>query len=228
MLQSNVWILARFRAFLSGRRINALGLAKCAKGELSFHSDKDRFEHSFKKSGCVRDPMCMHTLTCTHIDLNTQTHTHTGMLLLALPSWLWKLSAKTFVIKIASLWQMCSCLFGSLRMGVLGLGANRTCNLDSGFLWNGVISYVTIISSLPPLNRKCAWNLWPGSEHLTQVWKQWSWSRKSLKNNPSAQEVIVFSYSGSFFCLFVSVDHFMAVCFRSSFSLKNHVSVVRY
>lgn len=134
MLQSNVWILARFRAFLWGRRINALGLAKSAKGELSFHSDKDRFEHSFKKNGCVRDPMYMHTLTCTHIDLNTHTHAYTGMLLLALLSWLWKPSTKTFVIKTASLRQMCSCLFGSLRMGALGLGANRACNLDSGFL----------------------------------------------------------------------------------------------
>lgn len=90
------------------------------------------------KNGCARDPMCMHTLTCTHIDLNT--HTHTGMLLLALPSWLWKLSTKTFVMKTANLRQMCSCLFCSLRMGVLGLRANKACDLDSGYLWNGVIS----------------------------------------------------------------------------------------
>ena len=71
MLQSNVWILAGFRAFLWGRRINALGLAKCAKGELSFHSDQDRFEHSFKKNGCARDPVCVHTLS-EHTDTHTQ------------------------------------------------------------------------------------------------------------------------------------------------------------
>ena len=28
------------------------------------------------KNGCACDPMCMHTLTCTHIDLNTHTHRH--------------------------------------------------------------------------------------------------------------------------------------------------------
>lgn len=212
MLQSNVWILAGFRAFLWGRRINALGLAKCAKGELSFHSDQDRFEHSFKKNGCARDPMCMHTLS-------EHTNTHTGMLLLALPSWWWKLSAKTFVIKTASLRQICSCLFCSLRMGASGLRANRACNLDSGFLWNGVISWC-YHNPKSPIKHKTCWNLWPISEHLTQVWKQWSWSCKSLKNNPSTQGVIVFSYSGRVFCLFVSADHFMAVCFRSSFSLK--------
>lgn len=89
MLQSNVWIWQDLEHFFGGGRINALGLAKCAKGELSFHSDQDRFEHSFKKNGCARDPMCMHTLS-------EHTNTHTGMLLLALPSWWWKLSAKTF------------------------------------------------------------------------------------------------------------------------------------
>lgn len=104
-----------------------------------------------------------HTHTLTH----THAHTHRP--------WLFKHNHgshqwKTFAIKIASPWQIYSCLFGSIKIWTLGLRENGENKVDSDNQWNDGIDYSRsaiywcyCICKCPPIKQKMwlkplAWN----------------------------------------------------------------------